>query len=276
MQLIAEAWDVMRRGLELPAAATADVWAQWNAGPLESFLVELTAQVCRAVDPETGQALVDVVLDKAGQKGTGRWTAQVALELAVPVPTIAAAVDARVLSSLKAERVAAAPRLTGPVAVIDADDRAAVLRDLHDALFAARVCAYAQGLALIGSASREYGWGVHLSEICRIWTAGCISRARLLDDARAALQNDRELPNLLLADGIRERVGAAQGGWRRSVARASAAGIPLPAHATALSYYDAYRTPRLPQSLTQAQRDAFGAHTFERIDRDGSHHVEWV
>jgi 6-phosphogluconate dehydrogenase len=275
MQLIAEAWDVMRRGLELPAAETADIWAEWNAGPLESFLVELTAQVCRVVDPETGQALVDVVLDKAGQKGTGRWTAQVALELAVPVPTIAAAVDARVLSSLKAERVAAAPRLSGPVPVIEDADRGAVLQDLHDALFAARVCAYAQGLALIGAASREYGWGVNLSEICRIWTAGCIIRARLLDDARAALQHDRDLPNLLLADGIRERVGAAQGGWRRSVARASAAGIPVPAHATALAYYDSYRTARLPQSLTQAQRDAFGAHTFERIDRDGSHHSEW-
>ena len=275
MQLIAESWDLMRRGLDLPAAATAEVWAEWNAGPLESFLVELTAQVCRVVDPETGQALVDVVLDKAGQKGTGRWTAQVALELAVPVPTIAAAVDARVLSSLKAERVAAAPRLAGPPPVIERADRGAVLRDLHDALLAARVCAYAQGLALIGSASREYAWGVNLSEICRIWTAGCIIRARLLDDARAALQTNRELPNLLLADGIRERVDAAQGGWRRTVARASAAGIPVPAHATALSYYDSYRTARLPQSLTQAQRDAFGAHTFERIDRDGPHHAEW-
>jgi 6-phosphogluconate dehydrogenase len=275
MQLIAETWDLMRRGLELPAAATADVWAEWNAGPLESFLVELTAQVCRVVDPETGQALIDVVLDKAGQKGTGRWTAQVALELGVPVPTIAAAVDARVLSSLKAERVAAAPCLAGPASVIAGADREAVLRDLHDALLAARVCAYAQGLALIGSASREYAWGVNLSEICRIWTAGCIIRARLLDDARTALQKDRKLPNLLLADGIRERVDAAQGGWRRTVARASAAGIPVPAHATALSYYDSYRTARLPQSLTQAQRDAFGAHTFERIDREGPHHADW-
>ena len=275
MQLIAESWDVMRRGLSLPAVATADVWAEWNEGPLESFLVELTAQVCRIIDPETGQALVDVVLDKAGQKGTGRWTVQVAVELGVPVPTIAAAVDARVLSSLKAERLAAASLLGGPPETLEDGDRASVLKDLHDALFASRVCAYAQGLALIGSASREYAWGVDLSEICRIWTAGCIIRARLLDEARAALQEGPELPNLLLAPAIRREVDAAQGGWRRTVARAAGAGIPMPSHATALAYYDSYRTARLPQNLTQAQRDAFGAHTYERVDREGPQHSEW-
>jgi 6-phosphogluconate dehydrogenase len=275
MQLIAEAWDVMRRGLGMRAGETADVWAAWNRGPLESFLVELTAQVCRVSDPDTGQALVDVVLDKAGQKGTGRWTAQVAIERGVPVPTIAAAVDARVLSSMREERVAAAGRLAGPHTSIPEPAPGAVLADLHDALLAGRICGYAQGLALIGAASREYGWGVDLSEICRIWTAGCIIRARLLDEARAALAGERDLPNLMLAPAIAASLDAAQGGWRRTIGRAAVAGLPTPAHAAALSYYDAYRTARLPQNLTQAQRDAFGAHTYERIDREGPQHSTW-
>ena len=275
MQLIAESWDVMRRGLGMSAAETADVWSEWNAGPLESFLIELSAEVCRVRDPETGGALVDAVLDKAGQKGTGRWTAQVGLDLAVPIPTIAAAIDARVLSSMKQERVAAANRLAGPNPEIAESDAVAVLKDLHDALFASRVCTYAQGLALIAAASREYGWNVDLSEICRIWTAGCIIRARLLHEARHALIADPLLPNLLLAPDLGTSVGQAQAAWRRTVARATTAGIPVPCHANALAYFDAYRSPRLPQNLTQAQRDAFGAHTYERIDRAGQQHSEW-
>ena len=274
MQLLAESWDVMRRGLGMTAAETAGVWERWNGGPLESFLVELSAQVCRVTDPDTGQALVDVVLDKAGQKGTGRWTAQVGLDLAVPIPTIAAAIDARVLSSLKEERVEAARHLQGPASPLDAP-RDAVLQALHDALFASRVCTYAQGLALIAAASREYDWNVDLAEVCRIWTAGCIIRARLLDEARAALTADRGLRNLLLAPGLAASVHAAQDGWRRAVVHGAAAGIPMPCHAAALAYYDSYRTARLPQNLTQAQRDAFGAHTFERIDRPGPQHADW-
>ena len=274
MQLLAESWDVMRRGLGMTALETAGVWERWNDGPLESFLVELSAQVCRVTDPGTGQALVDVVLDKAGQKGTGRWTAQVGLDLAVPIPTIAAAIDARVLSSLKEERVEAARHLRGPDPPLDAP-RDGVLQALHDALFASRVCTYAQGLALIAAASREYDWRVDLSEICRIWTAGCIIRARLLDEARAALSADRGLRNLLLAPDLAASVHAAQDGWRRAVAHGASSGIPMPCHAASLAYYDAYRTARLPQNLTQAQRDAFGAHTFERTDRPGPQHADW-
>jgi 6-phosphogluconate dehydrogenase len=275
MQLIAESWDVMRRGLGMTAGETADIWAQWNEGPLQSFLVELSAQVCRVMDPETGRPLVDVVLDKAGQKGTGRWTAQVGLELGVAIPTIAAATDARVLSSLKDERVRAGGVLEGPESAIPDADRAAVIRDLHDALFASRVCTYAQGMALIAAASREYAWGIDLAEICRIWTGGCIIRARLLGAARAAFQADPQLTNLLIAPEVAPAVTAAQAGWRRTLQRGAGAGIAMPAHGASLAYFDAYRSPRLPQNLTQAQRDAFGAHTYERIDRAGPLHSPW-
>ena len=275
MQLIAEAWDVMRRGLGMTAAETADVWADWNRGPLESFLVELSAQVCRVSDPDTGRPLVDMVLDKAGQKGTGRWTAQVALELGVAVPTIAAATDARVMSSMKTEREAAARVLEGPPADVSGASRGDLLRDLHDGLLMARIAGYAQGLALIAAASKEFAWGVNLAEICRIWTAGCIIRARLLDTAHTAFLESPGLQNLLVSPAIAAQLGAAQAGMRRALTRMTASGIPAPAHATALAYYDAYRTARLPQNLTQAQRDAFGAHTYERIDRPGPQHSEW-
>jgi 6-phosphogluconate dehydrogenase len=278
MQLIAEVWDVLRRGLGMTAPDTADVFDAWKAGPLDSFLVDLTAKVCRTVDPETGQPLVDVVLDKAGQKGTGRWTAQVALDLGVAIPTIASAIDARVLSSMKAERVAAATALKGPSSAdaFRSASRATVIDDLRDALYAARICAYAQGMALIRAGSDHYKWNVNLSEIGRIWKAGCIIRARLLDPVRRAFAADPALVNLLLDPTLGQAVDAAQAGWRRTVSRAAESGLPLLAHASALGYYDSYRAPRLPQSLTQAQRDAFGAHTYERIDRAGAVHTEWV
>jgi 6-phosphogluconate dehydrogenase len=277
MQLIAESWDVLRRGLGMTAPETADVFASWNTGPLESFLVDLTAKVCRTVDPETGQPLVDMVLDKAGQKGTGRWTAQVALDLGVAIPTIASAIDARVLSSMKQERVDAAASLTGPSAVepFRQAARATVVDDLRDALYAARICAYAQGMALIRAGSDRYKWNVNLSEIGRIWKAGCIIRARLLDPVRRAFESQPALVNLLRDPALAKAAGQAQAGWRRTVSRAAEAGLPLAAHATALAYYDSYRTPRLPQSLTQAQRDAFGAHTYERTDRAGAVHTDW-
>ena len=274
MQLIAESWDMMRRAGGLDAPATAEVFAEWNAGPLESFLIELTAQVCRVVDPVTGQPLVDVVLDKAGQKGTGRWTVQAALELGIAVPTIGAALDARILSSLKEERVAAAGVLTGPGGGAGVS-RGDLLRDLHDALYASRICAYAQGLALIGAASTAHQWGIDLAEIGRIWKGGCIIRARLLDPLRAAFSANPALANALVDPALAATVHECQEGWRRTVARASAAGIPLPAHATALAYFDSYRSARLPQNLTQAQRDAFGAHTYERVDGAGKQHSEW-
>ena len=276
MQLIAEAWDILRRGLGLSAPETADVFAKWNEGPLASFLTELTARVCRTIDPETKQPLVDVVLDKAGQKGTGKWTAQVALDLAVAIPTIAAAIDARVLSSLKDERVAASKVLTGPSPNrLAPSDRGQTIDDLADALYAARICGYAQGMALIRAGSDTYQWNINLAEIGRIWKGGCIIRARLLDPVRQAFNAEPDLVNLLLDASIRDAVQGAQAGWRRTVTRAVEAGIPMLAHASALAYFDSYRTARLPQSLTQAQRDAFGAHTYERTDRPGAVHSEW-
>jgi 6-phosphogluconate dehydrogenase len=259
----------------MTALETANVWGEWNRGPLESFLIELSAQVCAVRDPETGEALVDVVLDKAGQKGTGRWTAQVALELGVAIPAIAAAIDARVLSSQKEERVHASSVLQGPNPALASADRDSILRNVHDGLLASRVCAYAQGMSLIAAASHAYGWNVDLSEVCRIWTGGCIIRARLLDDAREAFAGQPELPNLLLSPGLSEVLGSAQDGWRRTVHLGADTGIPMPAHAAALSHFDAYRTARLPQNLTQAQRDAFGAHTYERTDRSGPQHSTW-
>jgi 6-phosphogluconate dehydrogenase len=277
MQLIAESWDVMRRGLGMSAAQTADVFTRWNEGPLGSFLVELTAQVNRVTDPETKQPLVDVVEDRAGQKGTGRWTAQIALELGVAIPTIAASIDARVLSSLKAQRVAAervlsGPDVKGPFAGV-APGR--TVDDLADALYASRICAYAQGMALIRQGSDKYTWNINLAEIARIWKGGCIIRARLLDPVRQAFGAQPPLENLLVDPSIARLIQSAQAGWRRVLARASEAGIPMPAHSAALAYFDTYRTGRLPQNLTQAQRDAFGAHKYERIDRPGSVHSEW-
>jgi 6-phosphogluconate dehydrogenase len=233
--------------------------------------------VCRTIDPETGRALVDVVQDKAGQKGTGRWTAQVALDLAVSIPTIAAAIDARVLSSLKDQRVAAERVLEGPEprATFAGSVRQQTLDDLAPALYASRLCAYAQGMALIRQGSDKYRWQIDLAEIGRIWKAGCIIRARLLDPVRHAFTADPSLQNLLLDPHIAEAIRAAQPGWRRIVARAADAGIPMLAHSASLAYFDSYRTARLPQNLTQAQRDAFGAHTYERIDRPGAVHSEW-
>ena len=277
MQLIAESWDVLRRGLGMTAPETADVFQRWNDGPLASFLTELTAKVCRTIDPETKQPLVDVVLDKAGQKGTGKWTAQVALDLAVAIPTIAAAIDARVLSSMKDQRVAASKLLTGPVPLnpYTQKDSQQVIADLHDALYAARICAYAQGMALIRAGSDRYDWHINLSEIGRIWKGGCIIRARLLDPVRQTFAATPDLVNLLLDPAIGDLIRTAQAGWRRTISRAADAGIPMLSHTTALGYFDSYRSARLPQSLTQAQRDAFGAHTYERIDRPGAVHTEW-
>jgi 6-phosphogluconate dehydrogenase len=276
MQMIAEAYDVLRRGLGLSAIEAADVFDEWNRGPLESFLIELTAHVCRILDPETKQPLVDVIQDKAGQKGTGKWTAQVALQLAVAIPTIGAALDARVLSSLKDERVAASRQYPGTdTRAPFAQDRDRWTNDLRDALYAARVCSYAQGMALIAAGSAEYKWNINLSEMARIWKGGCIIRARLLDPVRQAFTNNPRLPNLLVDPAIARDIQGAGPGWRRVAAAAAAGGIPVPAISASLAYFDSYRTARLPQNLTQAQRDAFGAHKFERADRPGFVHADW-
>ena len=277
MQIIAEAYDVLHRGAGLSTPEIGEVFDGWNHGPLESFLVELTARVCRVIDPETKQPLVDVIQDKAGQKGTGKWTAQIALELGVAIPTIAAALDARVLSSLKDERVAAAGRIAGPEPrpPFASMPREAIVNDLADALQAARICCYAQGMALIARGSLQYSWNIRLDEMARIWKGGCIIRARLLDPVRQAFGRNPSLPNLLMDEPLGAEIQRAQAGWRRIVSACGAAGIAVPAMSAGLSYFDSYRSARLPQNLTQAQRDAFGAHTFERVEKPGFVHFEW-
>ncbi|PYR94889.1 MAG: phosphogluconate dehydrogenase (NADP(+)-dependent, decarboxylating) [Acidobacteria bacterium] len=277
MQLIAEVYDVLHRGLGLSTPEVGAIFDGWNRGPLESFLVELTAHVCRVMDPETNQPLVDVILDKAGQKGTGRWTAQVALELGVSIPTIGAALDGRVLSSMKDERVAAAARFgaADTKAPFASQDRARVISDLRDALHAARICSYAQGMALIAAGAAQYKWTIDLSEIGRIWKGGCIIRAKLLDPVRQAFKKKPDLINLLMDATVGAEAQRAQQGWRRAVSAAALAGIPVPALGASLAYFDSYHTARLPQNLTQAQRDAFGAHKFERVERPGFIHADW-
>jgi len=277
MQLIAEAYDVLHRGLQLSTPEVGDVFARWNTGVLESFLVELTAHVCHVMDAETGTPLVDVIQDKAGQKGTGLWTAQIALGLAVPIPTIAAALDARVLSSMKEQRVTASGRIAGPAAheAFASSDRELIINSVADALHASRICSYAQGMALIAAGSARYDWHIDLSEMARIWKGGCIIRARILDSVRRAFGGNPALANLLLDDALGRQVQEAQAGWRRIASTAVGAGIPIPSMTASLAYFDSYRTARLPQNLTQAQRDAFGAHTFERVERPGFIHADW-
>ena len=274
MQLIAESWDLMRH-LGMSTPETADVFARWNEGPLESFLIELTARVCRVMDAETQSPLVDAILDKAGQKGTGRWTSRIALELGVAHPTIAAAIDARVLSSMKDERVQASALINAAPDTLYFEDQEEALEALGEALYASRICAYAQGMALIRAASDHYSWGIDSAEIARIWKGGCIIRARLLDPVRAAFTAAPHLRNLLIDRALADALVEAEPGWRATIQMGAAAGIPLPAHASALAYFDSYRSARLPQNLTQAQRDAFGAHTYERIDRPGAIHSDW-
>ena len=279
MQLIAEAYDLLRRGLGCGTDELAGIFDRWNQGPLQSFLIEITARIFRVRDPEGEGALVDKVLDKAGQKGTGKWTAQVALDLGVAIPTIAAAIDARVLSSMKDERVAASKVLSAGAGVSPSvSDREQFIQDVHDALFAAKVCSYAQGFALIQAGSREWKWDINLRETARIWKAGCIIRAKFLDSIMRAYDRRADLPNLLLDEAFREDVARAQAAWRRATSFAQASGIPVPAFSASLAYFDSYRTADLPQNLTQAQRDFFGAHTYQRNDRGPDApfvHTDW-
>ena len=277
MQAIAEAYDLLRRGLGRPAAEVAGIFADWNRGPLESYLLDVAAQVLAARDPETGNPLVEMILDQAGQKGTGQWTVQSALELALPVPTIAAAVDARVLSSMKGERISASHLLRSATAGRVSGPARELIPTVHDALRATMVCCYAQGMSLLRAASEAYGWHVKPREIARIWKGGCIIRARLLDTLMRAFERAPALPNLLLDADVRTWLAETEPGWRRTLSAATAAGIPVPATAASLAYFDTYRTERLPQNLTQAQRDYFGAHAYQRVDRPeaGFVHTEW-
>jgi 6-phosphogluconate dehydrogenase len=277
MQLIAEAYDLLRRGLGLGAPELAEIFASWNEGLLESYLIDITAQVLSVNDPQTGKPLVDMVLDKAGQKGTGKWTAQVALDLAVPIPTIAAAIDARVLSSMKEQRVHAAKQYGRTKVNTYPGEAKGFIAAVKMALYAAKICSYAQGMDLIRAGSDEYRWGINLTEMARIWKAGCIIRARLLDSIMQAYQRRRDLPNLLLDSEFQEEITSAQGDWRHVVSTAMLLGIPVPAMSASLAYFDSYTTAQLPQNLTQAQRDYFGAHTYQRADRPdaGFVHTDW-
>jgi 6-phosphogluconate dehydrogenase len=279
MQLIAEAYDLMSRGLGMSAPEIGEVFAKWNEGPLASFLVELSAKVLVVKDEETGKPLVDLVQDKAGQKGTGKWTAELSLDLGIPIPTITAAIDGRVLSSMKDQRVAAQKRIRGVTgAAPAASDKPGLLAAVHDALLASKICSYAQGLQLIRAGSDKYSWGVSLKETARIWKGGCIIRARLLDNIMRAYERAPELKNLLLDEEFEGRMYGAQPNWRRALGVAQTLGIPTPSFSASLAYFDSYRTARLPQNLTQAQRDAFGAHTYERTDHPerGFVHTEWL
>ncbi|MCB9869659.1 MAG: NADP-dependent phosphogluconate dehydrogenase [Planctomycetes bacterium] len=273
MQLIAETFDLLREGLDLEPRQQAEVFAGWNRGPLESFLIEITADILGQTDEETGQSMVDVIVDAAGQKGTGRWTAELALAHGVPLPTIHAAVDARGLSSRRAERQAASAALRGP-------ERRAVecnTADVEAALYASKICSYAQGMDLLQQVGRASGWDLDLAAIARIWRGGCIIRARFLDRIAAAFTREPGLDNLLRDGELGGFLAEHQAQWRRVVAAACARGVPVLAMAASLSYFDSYRRSRLPQSLTQAQRDYFGAHTFERVDRPAGEffHREW-
>jgi 6-phosphogluconate dehydrogenase len=275
MQLIAEAYDLLGQGVGMGAAELAEVFEGWNAGDLDSFLIEITAKVLRQVDQDSGQALVEVVLDQAEQKGTGRWTVQSALELGVPVTGITEAVFARVLSSQKTQRTAAAKVLAGPSGRVDADQAGAFVDDVRDALYASKVVAYAQGFEQMAAASEAGGWDVELGGLATIWRGGCIIRARFLDRIREAYAADPGLRNLLFAEYFRDAVGQAQDAWRRVVASAVTLGVPTPAFASSLAYYDGFRRERGPANLLQAQRDFFGAHTYRRTDRPGSFHTLW-
>ncbi len=278
MQIIAETYDVLRRGLCMRSGEIASVFESWNGGDLESFLVEISAVVLRQRDEITGRPLVEAILDKAGQKGTGRWTAEAALELAVPVPTLAAAVDARVLSSMKDERLRAADALGPPDIEPFEGDRSEWIDAVGDAFYASRICSYAQGMSLIAAAARRYEWRVDLAEVARIWKGGCIIRARLLDTIREAYLSAEEPPNLLMNMTIGKTVRRRRERWGRVVAGAIRRGIPLPAVGASLMYFDSYRSPRLPQNLTQAQRDAFGAHTYVLLDDPEGKpvHTDWL
>lgn len=269
MQLIAETYHVLQSVCSQSIAQLADVFSRWNEGVLSSFLVEISADIFRKKQ-EDGSYLVEQVLDKAGQKGTGRWTVQIALELGVSIPTISAAVDARVLSSMKSERVAAASQLASNSAAADL-----AVEDVHDALYCAKIIAYAQGMALLAQASANFNWDLALGTIASIWKGGCIIRAVFLDEIRKAYELNPRLANLLLDPQLKDDVERRIPALRKVVAAAAQGGVPVLAFASALSYYDSYRSKDLPQNLTQAQRDYFGAHTYERKDMEGVFHSEW-
>ncbi|ANB61954.1 NADP-dependent phosphogluconate dehydrogenase [Anoxybacteroides amylolyticum] len=276
MQLIAEAYFLLKHVLGLNAQELHEVFAEWNKGELDSYLIEITADIFTKIDEETGKPLVDVILDKAGQKGTGKWTSQNALDLGVPLPIITESVFARFISAMKDERVKASKLLSGPAVKPYEGDRAHFIEAVRRALYMSKICSYAQGFAQMKAASEEYNWNLQYGNIAMIFRGGCIIRAQFLQKIKEAYDRDPALPNLLLDPYFKDIVENYQQSLREIVATAAMRGIPVPAFASALAYYDSYRMETLPANLIQAQRDYFGAHTYERIDKEGIFHTEWL
>ncbi|AFZ52771.1 decarboxylating NADP(+)-dependent phosphogluconate dehydrogenase [Cyanobacterium aponinum UTEX 3222] len=278
MQLIAEAYDLLKKGLNLSNEQLHEVFADWNqTDELNSFLIEITADIFRKKDDQTDGHLIDYILDSAGQKGTGRWTVVSSLELGVPIPTIYAAVNARVISGYKDERISASKELTGITGKFDGDVNE-YINKIRDALYCSKMCSYAQGMALIAKASAEYDYNINLPEVARIWKGGCIIKAGFLGKINKAFSDNPSLPNLLLAPEFKQSILDRQQAWRDVLILANSLGIPIPAFSASLDYFDSYRSDRLPQNLTQAQRDYFGAHTYERTDKPRGEffHTEWM
>jgi 6-phosphogluconate dehydrogenase len=278
MQMICEAYALMSGLLGLKPAEQGAIFSEWNAGTLDSFLIEITADILKQKDPKTKQkAFVDVVLDTAGQKGTGKWTSVNALDIGVAAPTIAESVFARCISAIKEERVAASKILKGPGKKTYRGSKKALIQAIHDALYCSKICSYAQGFQLMRTAQKEYNWKLNFGEIAQIWRGGCIIRAAFLQKITDAYARNSDLANLLLDPYFNKTVKAAQANWRKVVSLAAEYGVPAPTFSSALAYYDSYRSARLPANLLQAQRDYFGAHTYERTDapRGKFFHVVW-
>ena len=274
MQLIAEAYDLLRRIGGLSNAELADTFDEWNRGELESFLIEITARIFRKKDDGGGE-IVDKIMDSASMKGTGKWTVEDATEMGVPIPTISAAVDARVISALRDQRLAAAKILGRPAPAKPAADKKAFVEAVRCALYCAKTVSYAQGYAMLREAAQQYQWTIPLGDVARIWKGGCIIRAKFLRSIQEAYKRDANLTNLLVDPFFKDAIAGKLTQWRRVVVEGIQAGIPLPATSASLAYYDAYRTERLPANLVQAQRDLFGAHTYQRLDKPGSFHTQW-
>jgi 6-phosphogluconate dehydrogenase len=276
MQLICEAYAIMKDVIGVQAPELAETFAEWNRGELDSDLIDITAQIFRKIDPETGKPLVEVILDKAGQKGTGMWTLQSAIQQSVVISTINAAVEARVISSRKEERVAASKILPQPKPKKFSGDRKQLVEAVRQALYASKIVSYAQGMELLGAASHQYNWNLNFGDIATIWRGGCIIRAKFLNRIVEAYSRDAALHNLLLDSYFTDIIAKTQENWRVAVATGVEYGVALPAFSASLAYFDSYRSARLPHNLLQAQRDFFGAHTYERVDKPGVFHTEWI
>ncbi|MBB6023077.1 6-phosphogluconate dehydrogenase [Paenibacillus sp. JGP012] len=276
MQLIGEAYHLLKSVLNVSVKELHEIFTEWNKGELDSYLIEITADIFSKYDPETGKPMVDVILDAAGQKGTGKWTSQSALDLGVPLSMITESVFSRFLSAMKDERIAASKILNGPKAEAFSGDKKAFIESVRKALFASKIVSYAQGFAQMRAASDEYGWDLKYGNIAMIFRGGCIIRSQFLQNIKEAYDKDAALKNLLLDPYFQNIVESYQDAWREVVAAAVKQGIPVPGFSSALSYYDSYRTERLPANLLQAQRDYFGAHTFQRVDKEGSFHFQWM